>query len=179
MGKDVKLKIECGQELLRLRKEHHMTQDEVADKLGVTKKCISSWEHNRTQPNSGQLQKLSEVFGCKVEGMELFQVALTKDEYETLLIERKSSSPFAKERAISRMYDYVNLLTQKTSPMDVTEGERKLILELRENKGTSVDDLTEKFNAILKHRANNNPIDIEEPAIYEIRVEQYLGKKRK
>ena len=50
-----------------LRKERNMTQDELAQKLFVTRQAVSSWENDRTQPDIFMLGKIREVFGVSIE----------------------------------------------------------------------------------------------------------------
>lgn len=51
----------------QLRQERNMTQDELAEKLHVTRQAISSWENDRTQPDVQMLGRLREVFGVSIE----------------------------------------------------------------------------------------------------------------
>ena len=50
-----------------LRQERNMTQDQLAEKLFVTRQAISSWENDRTQPDVYMLGRLREVFGVSIE----------------------------------------------------------------------------------------------------------------
>ena len=51
----------------KLRTEHRLTQDALAEKINVTRQAISSWETGRTQPDAQMLISLSEVFGEPIE----------------------------------------------------------------------------------------------------------------
>ncbi len=51
----------------QLRQERGMTQEELAEKLFVTRQAISSWENDRTQPDVHMLGKLREIFGVSIE----------------------------------------------------------------------------------------------------------------
>jgi len=51
----------------KLRKEKGMTQDELAEKLCVTRQAVSNWEMGKTQPDVDTLTKLAEVFDVSVE----------------------------------------------------------------------------------------------------------------
>ena len=48
--------------LLRLRTEKKMTQDELAEKVFVTRQAVSRWEKGETTPNVETLKLLSGVF---------------------------------------------------------------------------------------------------------------------
>ena len=51
----------------QLRRERGITQDELAEKLYVTRQAISSWENDRTQPDIQMLGRLREAFGVSIE----------------------------------------------------------------------------------------------------------------
>ncbi len=51
----------------RLRMLQNMSQEELAQKLFVSRQAVSSWENNRTQPDLDMIQKISELFGVEVE----------------------------------------------------------------------------------------------------------------
>ncbi len=51
----------------RLRMIQNMSQEELAQKLFVSRQAVSSWENNRTQPDLEMIQKISELFGVQVE----------------------------------------------------------------------------------------------------------------
>jgi len=40
-----------GNKLVKLRKENKLSQDSLADKLGITRQTISNWELNITKSN--------------------------------------------------------------------------------------------------------------------------------
>ena len=51
----------------KLRKEKGMTQDELAEKLNVTRQAVSNWETGKTQPDIETLTRLAEIFDVSVE----------------------------------------------------------------------------------------------------------------
>lgn len=51
----------------RLRSEQSITQEQLAEKLFISRQAVSSWENDRTQPDLEMLGKLSEVFGVSIE----------------------------------------------------------------------------------------------------------------
>lgn len=58
------MKMSLGKRISELRKNEGLSQHDLADKLFVTDKAISSWENNRTEPSLEMIVKLSEVFDC-------------------------------------------------------------------------------------------------------------------
>ncbi len=55
-----------GEKIKKLRIENNLTQEELADKLYVSNKTISSWECDRTIPDINMLFKLSSIFHCNL-----------------------------------------------------------------------------------------------------------------
>jgi len=51
----------------KLRKEKNMTQDELAEKLCVTRQAVSNWETGKTEPDVETLTRLAEIFDVSVE----------------------------------------------------------------------------------------------------------------
>ncbi len=60
-----------GTMIAALRKEHGMTQLELAEQMGVTDKAVSKWERDLSFPDVASLPRLAEVFGVSVD--ELMQ----------------------------------------------------------------------------------------------------------
>lgn len=58
-----------GKNIRKFRKLNKLTQEELANKLGVSDKTISSWEIDRTEPDIGTVQKLAHYFGCDVSDL--------------------------------------------------------------------------------------------------------------
>jgi transcriptional regulator with XRE-family HTH domain len=52
--------------LSELRKKHHLTQDEMAEKTVVTRQAVSRWENGETVPSTDTLKIISKVFGVSI-----------------------------------------------------------------------------------------------------------------
>ena len=66
------MKKPLGTMIAELRKQHGMTQLELAEKMGVTDKAVSKWERDLSCPDINSIPNLAEVLGVSVE--ELMQV---------------------------------------------------------------------------------------------------------
>ena len=67
-----------AQRIITLRKELSMTQEQLAQELGITAQAVSKWETGQSYPDSTLLPKLAEVFHVRVD--ELLGVAQQQDE---------------------------------------------------------------------------------------------------
>ena len=52
-----------GEKLFELRKGKNLTQDEVAEKLNVTRQTVSKWETNQSTPDFDKIVPLCELYG--------------------------------------------------------------------------------------------------------------------
>ena len=58
-----------GEKLKKLRTEAHLTQDELAEKLFVSRTAISKWESDRGYPNIESLKELAKFFSVTVDDL--------------------------------------------------------------------------------------------------------------
>lgn len=56
-----------GERLFELRKTKSLTQDEVAEKLNVTRQTVSKWETNQSTPDFDKIVPICELFEIGVE----------------------------------------------------------------------------------------------------------------
>lgn len=59
--------MEFNEKLLNLRKEKGLSQEELGEKLGVTRQTVSKWELGSTSPKLDDLKKLSELFNISID----------------------------------------------------------------------------------------------------------------
>ena len=58
-----------GTNIKSLREERKLTQEQVAESLGVTFQAVSSWERDEYKPDTGKLIKLAELFDVSVSAI--------------------------------------------------------------------------------------------------------------
>lgn len=56
-----------GERLFELRKAKNLTQDDMAEKLNVTRQTVSKWETNQSTPDFDKIMPLCELFEIGVE----------------------------------------------------------------------------------------------------------------
>lgn len=50
-----------------LRKQHSLTQEALADKLGLTFQAVSKWENGLSSPDIQLLPELADIFGVSLD----------------------------------------------------------------------------------------------------------------
>lgn len=58
-----------GEKLRTLRENSGMTQQDLADKMGVTVQAVSQWEHGRTQPDISRVRELATTLGTTTDAL--------------------------------------------------------------------------------------------------------------
>ena len=56
-----------GKRISELRKQHNMSQGQLANQLGVSRQAISKWENGQSSPDTANLITLSEIFDTNIE----------------------------------------------------------------------------------------------------------------
>lgn len=75
--------MEFNEKLQHLRKQHNMTQEQLAEKLYVTRAAVSKWESGKGYPNIESLKAISSLFAISIDellsGNELLELAETEN----------------------------------------------------------------------------------------------------
>lgn len=61
------MSIKQGDYLKKLRTQNHLSQEKLAEKLGVSRQSISKWEQGYAVPDTDNMLKLSKLYGLSVD----------------------------------------------------------------------------------------------------------------
>jgi len=123
-------KLNIGEKLFELRKEKNLSQEEVADKLNVSRQTISKWETNQSTPDFDKIIPICELFeisteelltGKKAEGEEVKNIEeskVTKQELRRKSAEVVSTSIFIYVASVAFIMVAIPVL--KMNPIIVT-----------------------------------------------------------
>ena len=67
-----------SENIKNFRKKSSLTQEDLAQKLGVTFRAVSKWENGQSAPDIMFLPELAEIFGCTID--ELFSRKVEKNQ---------------------------------------------------------------------------------------------------
>ena len=73
--------MDVGTKIKNLRKSRKMTQEDFADKIGVSRSTLSCYEIGQRTPHLKTLQHIAEMFGV---GLDYFGVAAKDEAFELL-----------------------------------------------------------------------------------------------
>ena len=58
-----------GDKLIKLRKKNGYSQEELAEKLGVSRQSVSKWESNNTYPETDKIIQIANLFDCSMDDL--------------------------------------------------------------------------------------------------------------
>ena len=99
-----------GKTIMEKRKEKNMTQEQFAEKLGVSNRSISRWENGKTMPDFSLFPKICETLELSVS--ELLEGKGIQKEHTHLIIEllkyeeQKSRKKITKAFVIMKNIEY-------------------------------------------------------------------------
>ena len=59
--------MKLGENIFKLRKDLKLSQEQLAEKVDVTRQTISNWELGETSPNPEQLKLLSKTLNVSID----------------------------------------------------------------------------------------------------------------
>ena len=77
--------MEIGNKILKLRKKNNISQEVLAEKVGVARQTISKWELGETSPDIKQAKELSKIFNVSLD-------ELVDNEIKDILMEKTSNT---------------------------------------------------------------------------------------
>ena len=77
--------MEIGNKIMELRKKNNLSQEDLAEKVGVARQTISKWELGETSPDLKQSKELSKIFNVSLD-------ELVDNDIKDILIERTSNT---------------------------------------------------------------------------------------
>lgn len=77
--------MEIGNKIMELRKKKGVSQEELAEIIGVARQTISKWELGETSPDLKQSKELSKIFNVSLD-------ELTNNDVKSVLVEKVSNT---------------------------------------------------------------------------------------
>lgn len=80
--------MELNKQIKNYRNKMNMSQEELSEKVYVTRQTISNWENNKSYPDIQSLLRLSTVFNISLDQLIKGDIEIMKDEINTKDLER-------------------------------------------------------------------------------------------
>ena len=82
-----------GGNIQYLRKQKRITQEQLAEKMKVSRQTVSRWESDEVTPELGKIVELSDLFCCKLDALVRENLRLREDIYSEIEIRKLMISP--------------------------------------------------------------------------------------
>ncbi|MFH1880927.1 MAG: helix-turn-helix transcriptional regulator [Bacillota bacterium] len=103
--------LKISENLLRLRKDRKITQEELADFIGVTKASVSKWENGLSMPDVLLLPQLAAYFNVSLDALFGYEPQLSREQIQRIYLDfaaafatRPFEEVLAEVRATIRKY---------------------------------------------------------------------------
>lgn len=106
------MNIEIANRLVNLRKQNQLSQEALAEKLGITRQAVSKWERAEASPDTDNLILLARLYGISLDELLTTEDEIPRvDDYEQESDEKKDSDSIynAYEEYDSQDGDYVHI----------------------------------------------------------------------
>ena len=92
--------MEIGKKIMELRKKNGLSQEDLAEKVGVARQTISKWELGETSPDLKQAKILSKIFNVSLD-------ELTDNDIKDILVEKTSNT----EKLAGLILKFIRIMT--------------------------------------------------------------------
>lgn len=86
--------MELKQKLKELRLVRRLTQEEVAEALGVSAQTVSKWERGLLSPDISLLPKIALLYRCSIDSLFEYKTAIAGSPHTTILARLPPSGDF-------------------------------------------------------------------------------------
>lgn len=178
--------VETANRLYELRKKHNLSQEELAERLGVSRQAVSKWERSEASPDTDNLIALAKIYGLSLDELvygekeeEPTEESSEEKEQTEESTEEKEQTEESSDEPLLTVEDGGN--TVKIGPGGIVvedeDGEKVKIgfsgLNIQTNKTININD--ESFEKLREKKA----VVIDEDGHIKISVDEIERKKTK
>lgn len=166
--------IETANRLYELRKKQGLSQEELAEKLGVSRQAVSKWERSEASPDTDNLIALAKIYGLSLDELVYGEKAENEAENgEAEEPENQSDDESADNKDNS--FIYIN----DNSGDKVKIGSSGIIVEEKSGEKVEIGWTGLKINVHKSADTGGGTLTVEEPDEPELSIDISTGKKTK
>ena len=145
-----------GNNLFQARKKAGLSQEMVAEKLGVSRQTISKWETDETIPDIYQSKKMAKLYNLTLDELIDFDIDIKEIEEIIKNTDKEKESKINWTNAWSKKYPVLKNYTQQVDISKYSTIIRKLLDSLKDNYGFNELDSMLVLKDILYHEWKDN-----------------------
>lgn len=140
-----------GNSLYNARKKSGLSQENVAEKLGVTRQTVSKWETNETLPDIRQAKQLAVLYHITLDQLIDFDVDEHNIQQMIDSVSEEVQSKTNWTKVWSKKYPVLASYQEKVRINDYAPQLRKMLLQLQTEYGYNTTDALLVLKDILAH----------------------------
>ena len=145
-----------GNNLFEARKRAGLSQDKVAEKLGITRQTISKWETNETIPDIYQAKKLAKLYNLSLDELIEFDMDIKEIEEVIKNTNEEKEAKIDWTNAWSKKYPVLATYQNTVDISRYAKEIRKLLNELSSEYNYNTLDSMLVLKDILYHEWKDN-----------------------
>lgn len=135
--------MEFSENLTYLRRKRAMTQGEVAEKLGISQKTISSYETGRRRPRLKELARLAQFYGVSIDDLLTNNMRLSNCVFGNNLKALRKKEGYTKQE-MAKLLGYGEKQVYRAIENGCTDIPLDMLVNISEFFGVPIDDLLKK-----------------------------------
>lgn len=145
-----------GKKILDARKKANLSQEEIAEKLNITRQTVSKWESNETVPNINQVKLLAKIYKISLE--ELLNYNKIDEEIESIIKKNntKTQDKINWTKVWSKKYPILETYQNKVNIKKYENDLNNILTELQTKYNYNRLDAMLVLKDILAHSWNKN-----------------------
>ena len=145
-----------GKKILDARKKANLSQEEIAEKLNITRQTVSKWESNETVPNINQVKLLAKIYKISLE--ELLNYNKIDEEIESIIkkANTKTQDKINWTKVWSKKYPILETYQNKVNIKKYENDLNNILTELQTKYNYNRLDAMLVLKDILAHSWNKN-----------------------
>ncbi len=124
-----------GNSLFQARKKKGMSQEEVAEKLGISRQTVSKWETDETLPDIRQSKQLAVLYGLSLDELVDFDVSVKEIQEAIDKTSEKVSDQIDWTKAWGRKYPVLLQYQGEVDTASYAATLDKLLVDLQKKYG--------------------------------------------
>lgn len=140
-----------GNNLLKVRKRVGMSQEETAEKLGVSRQTISKWELDETVPDIYQAKKLAKLYHLTLDELTEFDPDIKEIQDAIDKTDEVKAAKIDWTKAWSKKYPVLASYQEKVDIGNYALEIRRLLEDLKNKYGYGEVDAVLVLKDILAH----------------------------
>ncbi|MFR6065128.1 MAG: helix-turn-helix transcriptional regulator [Eubacterium sp.] len=140
-----------GSSLFEARKNRGLSQEEVAEKLGVSRQTISKWETDETLPDIRQSKRLAVIYRISLDELIDFDIGVKEIEEMIERTDEKLNDKINWTKVWSKKYPILAKYQDEVDISDYAENLKTMLKRLRSDYGYSAVDACLVLKDILAH----------------------------